>query len=70
MFQQADELEDSTILVTGCAGFLGYYILNFPAGYKNGLGIKLIVGLDNFMLDQPAWIDRLASSSAGRFERL
>lgn len=47
------------ILVTGCAGFLGYYIMHFLTAYAKELGIARLIGLDNFMLNRPAWIGRL-----------
>ena len=49
----------STVLITGCAGFLGYYMMQFFAAECEELGIKKIIGLDNFMLGQPGWIKEL-----------
>ena len=49
----------STVLITGCAGFLGYYMMQFFAAESEELGIKKIIGLDNFMLGQPGWIKEL-----------
>jgi UDP-glucuronate decarboxylase len=57
----ADKFDGSTVLVTGCAGFLGYYVMHFLCGYADRLGIKRVIGLDNFLLGRPEWIDRLAS---------
>jgi UDP-glucuronate decarboxylase len=51
---------DSTILITGCAGFLGYYIMHFLANYAKQLGIRKIIGLDSFLLNTPKWITELA----------
>ena len=50
----------STVLVTGCAGFLGYYIMGFLAEHGETLGIKKVIGLDNFMLGKPEWIARIS----------
>lgn len=61
----ADErlkFKDSTILITGCGGFLGYYFMNFFAAKAEQLGIKRIIGLDNFMLGYPTWVERLSQS--------
>jgi UDP-glucuronate decarboxylase len=49
----------ATILVTGCAGFLGYYFMSYFKQYRKELGIGTIIGLDNFMLGRPKWIDDL-----------
>lgn len=52
----------STILITGCGGFLGYYFMNFFAAKAGQLGIRRVIGLDNFMLGYPAWIERLSEN--------
>ena len=57
------KFQDSTVLITGCGGFLGYFFMNFFCQSAETLGIKKIIGLDNFMLGHPAWIDRLAQDS-------
>ncbi|TLM78510.1 MAG: NAD-dependent epimerase/dehydratase family protein, partial [Actinobacteria bacterium] len=48
------------MLVTGCAGFLGYYFMNFFAHYREELGIERVIGTDIFLLNQPEWLSRLA----------
>lgn len=53
---------DATILITGCAGFLGYYLMLFLVRHAGALGIRRIIGLDNFMLHRPDWIERLAAA--------
>lgn len=58
----ADEqakFKDATILITGCAGFLGYYMMHFFDATAGELGIRKIIGLDNFMLGYPEWIKKL-----------
>lgn len=57
---ECDRFSDSTILITGCAGFLGFYFMNFFDKYADTLGIKRIIGLDNFMLRKPKWIESLS----------
>jgi UDP-glucuronate decarboxylase len=57
--QEKAKLSDATILITGCAGFLGYYFMRFFTEYAEPLKIKKIIGLDNFMLGRPEWIDTL-----------
>ena len=44
-FTEKEKLRDSTIFITGCAGFLGYYFLCFFIYYSGKLGIKKLSGL-------------------------
>ena len=53
------DFNNSNILVTGCAGFLGYYLINYFEKYKDELGINSIIGLDSFILGRPEWLQRL-----------
>ena len=62
------DFENSNILITGCAGFLGYYILNYFAKYKSKLGINNIIGLDSFLLGYPEWLKKLAESKDSNIE--
>lgn len=55
-----DRFEGSTIIVTGCAGFLGFYFMQYLVRQADKLGIKKIVGLDTFLLDKPKWLTELA----------
>jgi UDP-glucuronate decarboxylase len=57
--QEKEKLNGATILITGCAGFLGYYYMNFFQAKAETLGLKRVIGLDNFMLGYPDWIDHL-----------
>lgn len=56
------KLKDSTILFTGCAGFLGFYFMHFLVRYAKELQIKKIIALDNFMLRKPKWLETLTDS--------
>jgi UDP-glucuronate decarboxylase len=60
---EASRLDGATVLVTGAAGFLGYYISHFLC-HLTGEGIrpKAVVLLDKFVLGRPSWIDRLAAA--------
>lgn len=51
---------EKTILITGCAGFLGFYFINFLVHHHHILGLKRIIGLDNFMLGYPSWLNDLS----------
>lgn len=50
------KLENATILVTGCGGFIGFDLMHFLVHYREKLGIKKIIGLDRFDLNGPSWI--------------
>ena len=66
--EEKQKFRDSTILITGCAGFIGYYMMSFLDAYSDKLGIKKIIGLDNFMLGKPEWIKRLEKKSTFQIE--
>lgn len=57
---EREKFKGATVLLTGCAGFLGFYFLQFLAGRAAQLGIKRIIGVDNFMRGRPPWLDELA----------
>lgn len=57
-------LKESTILITGCAGFLGYYFLQYFTRYAEEIGIKKITAIDTFILGKPDWINKLQEKYA------
>lgn len=63
--EERERLAGATILITGCAGFLGYSFLHFFACFGEQLGIRRVIGLDNFMLGQPSWIAQLCAEHVG-----
>lgn len=66
---EKDKFKDSTILITGCGGFLGYYFMHFFEKYAEELSIKKVIGLDNFMLGKSEWIDRLSKNNIFDIEK-
>jgi UDP-glucuronate decarboxylase len=63
---EAARFEGATILVTGAAGFLGYYISHFLCHLADtGVRPKSILLLDKFVLGRPGWIDQLAAAYPG-----
>jgi UDP-glucuronate decarboxylase len=56
-----DAFADAVVLVTGCAGFLGFYFLQYFVHYAGELGVRKVIGLDTFLLDEPSWLTQLAS---------
>jgi UDP-glucuronate decarboxylase len=55
-----DRFQGAVVLVTGCAGFLGYMMTQYLVRYAPALGIRKVIGLDTFLLGKPAWIAALA----------
>ncbi len=53
------KFKNSNIFITGCCGFLGYYFLHFFNRYKEDLGIKSIVVVDNFQVGKPHWLNEI-----------
>lgn len=62
--QEKDKFKDSTILFTGCGGFLGYYFMNFFSEYSEELNINRIIGLDNFLTGTKNWLENLANRNS------
>lgn len=57
------KLSGSTLLITGCAGFLGFYLLHFLYRYREELSLKQVLCLDNFMLGNPGWLEEMEQDS-------
>lgn len=55
-----EKFSDSTLIVTGCAGFLGFYFMQYLVGYADKLGIRKVIGLDTFLLEKPKWLQNLS----------
>jgi len=63
---EREGFRDSTVLLTGGAGFLGFYFIHFLTHYQGELGIKKIICLDNFQVGYPQWLKDL--SEQGKVE--
>jgi len=57
--KEKNKFKDSTIIITGCGGFLGYYFMHFFARYADELGINKIIGLDNFLTGTRDWLEEI-----------
>ena len=57
--QEKEKFNNSTILITGCGGFLGYYFMQFFSTHADTLGINRIIGLDNFLTGTRDWLETL-----------
>ena len=59
--EEIARLQGSSILITGCAGFLGFYFVHFFYHFRLKLNLTKVICLDNFMLGYPKWIDEMAA---------
>lgn len=55
--EEVSRLTGANVLITGCAGFLGFYMVNFLFYFREKLKLKKVICLDNFMLGYPKWLD-------------
>lgn len=58
---ERQKLFGSTVLITGSAGFIGYYLTKFFNRFREDLRLKKIICLDNFMLGRPAWLENISN---------
>lgn len=57
--EEIKRIMNSSIVITGCAGFIGYYLVHFLYYYKEKLKLKRVICLDNFMLGHPKWLEEI-----------
>ena len=62
-----DKFKNSNLLITGCAGFLGFYLINYLLRYSQELGINSVIGVDNFILGRPKWLNALKKKYPNKF---
>lgn len=60
--EEIEKLRNSTILITGCGGFLGQFHLSFWEKYGKELNIKKVIGIDSFLLGESSLIKKLKSN--------
>ena len=53
------KFDNSTVLLTGCGGFLGYYFVHFLTKYKEQLNIQKIIALENFLTGNKDWLEEV-----------
>lgn len=64
---EKSRFQGSTLLITGCAGFLGFNFLQFFAKAAKKLNIQKIIGLDLFLFEVPVWMGELQKSYPNLF---
>jgi len=57
---EIEKLKNSTVLITGCGGFLGYYFVHYFAAFAEVLNIKKIICLENFITGNRSWLKELS----------
>lgn len=57
--EERAKLRGSTVLLTGIGGFIGCYLSHFFQRHAEALAVKKVIGLDNFLLGRPRWLDAL-----------
>lgn len=63
--EERERLSGGTILITGSAGFIGFYLTHFLYKFRDDLNLRKVICLDNFMLGYPKWQENFAGD--GRF---
>ncbi len=54
--KSVERLRNGSMLITGAAGFLGYYLMHFIKGAnERGANIR-VCAMDNFLRGEPAWL--------------
>ena len=62
--EEKEFYKDGVILITGCAGAIGYEFLHYLIHYA---GAKRIIGIDNCCLGYPNWMKRLVETGQLEF---
>ncbi|MBF0464160.1 MAG: NAD-dependent epimerase/dehydratase family protein [Nitrospirae bacterium] len=65
-----EKLRGSKVLITGCAGFLGYYFLTFFSQFTELLGIEQVVCIDNFLLGKPLWFEKTVGKIGSKLKKV
>ena len=68
VIEPKNKFSNSTVLITGCAGFLGFYFMQYLVRYAAPLGITKVIGLDTFLLDKPDWLVKLEAAFPDKLE--
>ena len=63
------KLSNSKILITGSAGFIGFYLSHFFYQFRNELNLKKVTLLDNFIMGTPIWQEKFLSDNRFTFEK-
>ncbi len=60
---EREKFSGSTILITGSAGTIGFYLTHFFYRFKSELNLKKVICLDNFIMGQPKWQENISDDA-------
>ena len=66
---ERQKFSGGTILITGSAGFIGFYLTNFFRRFREELNLKKVICLDNFMLGVPTWQEKFSGDEHFIFKK-
>ena len=66
---EREKFSGSTVLITGSAGTMGFYLTHFFYKFRDALKLKKVICLDNFILGKPAWIENISDDPRVVFKK-
>jgi UDP-glucuronate decarboxylase len=60
---RTDRFRDATLVLTGAAGFLGFYLTHYLVRHARSLGLERLIALDTFQFGRPVWLDALITEA-------
>lgn len=58
---ERQKFSGSTILITGSAGSVGFFLTHFFYHFKDELNLKKVICLDNFITGKPKWLENISA---------
>lgn len=58
---ERQKFSGSTILITGSAGTVGFFLTHFFYHFKDELKLKKVICLDNFITGKPKWLENISA---------
>jgi UDP-glucuronate decarboxylase len=59
-----DKFRDATVVITGAAGFLGFYLTQYLVRTADALGLRRVIAMDTFQFERPRWLEQLANDAS------
>ena len=60
-----NKFADATVVITGAAGFLGFYLTQYLVRSASALNLRRVIALDTFQFDRPRWLEDLSADLPG-----
>ena len=67
--EERKKLSGGKILITGSAGFIGFYLTHFLFQFRDELNLEKVLCLDNFITGKPKWQENLLTDERFIFEK-